>query len=342
MQKKCRPPSIALVGLGYWGRNILKTLRCFNLLRLVVYDNDPKRLRDTVVHVPTVETAVSFTAILKDPYIDAICIASPVESHIHQVKASLAAGKHVFVEKPLGRTYKEASSLIGFVRKYHKHVMVGHIYIHHPAILELKRWIASGLLGEIRWIRSTRCSLGPRIRNDVDVLWDYAIHDIYLVPFILNERVCRVRADGRSHLKQPRADWVEFSLEFENSKTVMHGFVSWLNPFKERMLMFVGSKGIAVFDELRHPCLTFYQCGFKPYSGADSWGNDRLRLFDKGKKEFSCKTDQTLSLELQHFIEHLTKRSPPHATLQDGLTTLCLLETLSSSLARNGAWISAL
>lgn len=332
-------PAIAQIGLGYWGQNILKTLASFDLPRIVVFDLDEARLRREPSLSPRIECAPSMESILADPGIAAVCVATPVEQHAKQVRAILRAGKHVFVEKPLARSFREAAPLVAEARRSGRHTMVGHIYLHHPALVELRRWISSGRLGEIYWLRTTRCSLGPRVRDDVDVLWDYAIHDAYLAPFLMGREVTRVRADGRSSLKPPRADWVEFSLEFRGSKAVMHGFVSWLNPVKERNLMVVGSRGIAVFDESKDPCLTLHRCGFARHRGRDTWGNMDLRLFDEGQETFSCPGAQTLRLELAHFITHLNRRTAPRASVSDGLTTLRLLETLSRSLAKNGAWL---
>jgi len=335
-----RNRSVALLGLGYWGQNILRTLGQLQLKRLVVCDEAPHRLSQALEVVPHAKGVRHLDEILDDPEIDAVCVATPVEFHVQHAKAILRAGKHVFIEKPLSYSAKSARIIGDAARKARKRVMVGHIYLHHPAILQLRQWIASGKLGKIQWIRSTRCSLGPRVRHDVDVLWDYAIHDIYLIPFLMGKAASRVRADGRPCLKPPRADWVEFSMEFHGSRAVMHGFVSWLNPFKERTLMVVGSKGIAVFDELKQPCLTFYRCGYAPHKGMDRWGNLGLRLFDDGREELSLDCQQSLSRELAHFLSHLETKAPPHASFADGLTTIRLLEKLSSSLAKKGRWVS--
>lgn len=336
-----QPRGVGLIGLGYWGRNLLKTLAGLRPGRLAVCEADPARLASAGELAPSAVRYRHFDEMLRDPGIEAVCVATPVESHAAHAVAALLAGKHVFIEKPLCRTARDAARIAAASRKVRRRVMVGHIYLHHPAILRLRDWIASGRLGEVLWMRSTRCSLGPRVRNDVDVLWDYAIHDVYLAPFLAGRPVSRVRADGRPHLTRGRADWVELSMEFRGSKAVMHVFVTWLNPFKERSLMVVGSKGIAVFDELRKPCLSFHRCGYAPMKGMDRWGNVNLRLFDDGKEEFDLDSTRTLSAELAHFLACLDGREAPRASLKDGLKTLRNMGLLSASLAAQGKWVNA-
>jgi UDP-2-acetamido-3-amino-2,3-dideoxy-glucuronate N-acetyltransferase len=333
-----KKPVIAQVGLGYWGRNILKTLAQLDLLELYICDSDAERRKEGQSIAPRAKLCSDFSDVLKNPSIDAVVLATPVEHHGKQAIAALKAGKHVFVEKPVCSSLKEAKLVQKAARESGKHVMVGHIYIHHPAILELRNWIKSGKLGDLCWLRSTRCSLGPRVRTDVDVLWDYAIHDVYLFPFLVGEPVKRVRAEGRAFLSKTRVDWINFALEFPRN-IVMTGYVTWLNPFKERTLMVVGSKGIAVFDELKSSNLVFYRCGYKPSKGMDKWGNIDLELFDEGKEEYQFDSSQSLKLELQHFIENFGTKNPPRATLEEGLTTLNLLEKLSDSNQKAGRWI---
>jgi UDP-2-acetamido-3-amino-2,3-dideoxy-glucuronate N-acetyltransferase len=338
-QKKSTLPSVALVGLGYWGRNILKTLASLEPKELVIFDEDPSRLNQAKGLTPLARAVDSMDAILQDSSIEAVCIATPVELHAKHVITCLKHGKTVFVEKPLCGSTKEALLISKASKRYKKDVMVGHIYVHHPAITMMKDWIQKKKLGDLHWIRSTRCSLGPRVREDVDVLWDYAIHDVYLIPFLLDRSISRVRVDGRPCLKSARADWVEFSMEFQKTACVMHGFVSWLNPFKERNLMVVGSKGIAVFDELKSPCLTFYRCGYRKASGIDKWGNVDLELFDEGKEEWDLDSSATLRSELHHFLTSI-RSGHPRASLEDGIRTLDVLEKMSKSLKKEGCWVT--
>jgi UDP-2-acetamido-3-amino-2,3-dideoxy-glucuronate N-acetyltransferase len=329
---------IAQVGFGYWGRNILNALNQLKPDRLYLCDSDPAQRARARDIAPNAIECDSFEKILVNPDIEAVVLATPVEMHAGQTIAALKAGKHVFVEKPLCASTKEAGRIVQAARDAKRHVMVGHIYMHHPGVIELRNWIRAGKLGKIHWIRSTRCSLGPRVRTDVDVLWDYAIHDVYLIPFLMESPVIRVRADGRGVLQPERMDWVSFNLEFPKN-VLMQGFVTWLNPYKERSLMVVGELGIAVFDELKPHALTFHKCGYHRVQGRDKWGNVDLELFDDGKEDHAFDSSTTLRRELEHFLAHLDSNKGPRASLEDGLTTLDLLEKLSHSAREGGRWL---
>jgi len=254
--------NVAVVGAGYWGPNLV---RVFNnnpqVTAVTVCDSDRSRLEHMKSLYPDVSLQEDLDTVLADKSIEAVVLALPTQLHYEATKKALAAGKHVFVEKPLARTVAEAEELCTQAEEAGKVLMVGHTFLYNSAVRKVKGYIDSGDLGEIYYIYGQRLNLGI-VRSDVDALWNLAPHDVSILLYWLGaglpeEVVC----NGSSHL-QPGIDDVSFMiLRFANG-VLGHLHVSWLDPNKVRRMTVVGSKKMVVYDDVT--------------------AEARVQLFDKG------------------------------------------------------------
>lgn len=183
-------------------------------------------------------------------------VATPAVTHYEIVKQSLLAGKDVFVEKPLAITVKQGEELVKLAEKGNRILMVGHILQYHPAIIKLKELISSGELGKIQYIYSNRLNIG-KLRTEENILWSFAPHDISAILMLLEEEPIKVTASGGNYLSNDIYDITVTILEFKNG-IKGHIFVSWLHPYKEQKLIVVGSKAMAVFDDVSNEKLFLY------------------------------------------------------------------------------------
>jgi UDP-2-acetamido-3-amino-2,3-dideoxy-glucuronate N-acetyltransferase len=238
---------IGLIGLGYWGKNILRNLYDLGVIHTAC-DSDPRVIAERRVAFPDVRYCASPDEIMNNPEINAIAIATPAVTHYALVKQSLMAGKDVFVEKPLSLTVKEGEELVGFSKEKERVLMVGHILQYHPAVIRLKELISSGEIGKIQYIYSNRLNIG-KLRTEENILWSFAPHDISVILMLIEEEPVKVSAFGGDYLNTMIYDTTLTTLEFRNG-VKGHIFVSWLHPYKEQKLIVVGSKAMAVFDDV--------------------------------------------------------------------------------------------
>ncbi|MBI4389714.1 MAG: Gfo/Idh/MocA family oxidoreductase [Nitrospinae bacterium] len=238
--------NLALIGAGYWGKNLARNFYQLNALKIVC-DPSQEVLASKRQKYPDVETSVSFSDTLLCPDIDAVVIATPAVMHYSMVKESLLAGKHVFVEKPLAMTEKEGAELVALAREKGKTLFVGHILQYHPAIGALKDMLRKGELGKIHYIYSNRLNLG-KIRREENILWSFAPHDISVILSLVNEEPSSVKVVGSNILHPHIADTTLTHLQFPCG-VAAHIFVSWLHPFKEQKLVVVGDRKMVVFDD---------------------------------------------------------------------------------------------
>jgi len=242
--------SIAQIGVGYWGPNLLRNLmnnpRCE--VRMVV-DPSSERLKFVKRLYPDVITSNNVESIFDDSSIDAVLIATPVESHFDLSMKCLEMEKHILVEKPMARTVKEVES-IGILSKDKNRVaMVGHTFLYNAAVRYVKKYIDSGELGDVRYIYSQRLNLG-RIRSDVDALWNLAPHDISIVQYWLNDmQPLSVEKRGVDYVQKGINDVVFMNLIYPN-KVMVNIHVSWLDPHKIRKMTVVGSNKMIEYDDI--------------------------------------------------------------------------------------------
>ena len=246
---------IAVVGCGQWGKNLVRNLAELSALRLAC-DVEPTRLASLRERFQDIKLTTSFSEVLKDDGISGIVIATPASSHYALAKEALLAGKDVFVEKPLAMKVSQGKDLVELANKNSRILMVGHLLRYHPAVVKLKALIDEGKLGRLYYMYSNRLNLG-RFRIEENILWSFAPHDISAVLYLLGESPIQVSAHGGSYLNHGIPDVTVTTMEFR-SGVKGHIFVSWLHPYKEQKLIVVGSKGMAVFDDLSDDKLFVY------------------------------------------------------------------------------------
>ena len=215
--------NIGFIGYGYWGPNVLRNLYQNPRAQvLIACDSSPQQNALLHEHYPTVEITANHEDVFNNPNIDAVCITTPAATHYALVKQALEAGKHVFVEKPMCSTVAEADTLISCAEQHDRILMVGHVYKYNKAVDIIKEVIDQGELGKIHYVRAIRTSLGPRIRADVNVVWDYAIHDLYIAMYLFGGRPERVRASGKSCLRSGIEDVVVIKTAGSKSKNKIY------------------------------------------------------------------------------------------------------------------------
>lgn len=333
-----RKLKVGIIGCGYWGRNVIKTFYESDRCQLIaVCDTKKENLQSTLTSYPCLRGFYSYEEMLeKAKEIDALAIVVNTDLHFEFAKRALEAGIHVYVEKPLAKTSDEARELTEIANRKNLILLVGHVFCYNPAIRKLKEVIHKGEIGEIRFINSTRTSLGPRVRSDVNILWDYAIHDLYLFPFILGEKPIKVNAIGKSHLQKNEGieDWVSLSIDFQNG-CATHSFVSWYYPCKIRNMIVVGSRKMIEYDDLASNKLVLHDKGYAPIKGFDSLGNKDLELYDRGSSCINVESAPALREEVDHFLRCILRKGKPLTSGEEAQITLKLIEAMQVSLKNN-------
>ncbi len=317
---------ISVIGAGHWGKNLV---RCFFQLQVlsIICDKNPKIIKNYTKQYPGIKTTIHPEEVFRDKDITGVVIASPAIFHYQLAKESLMNDKHVFVEKPLSLTVKEGKELVDLAKKKKRILMVGHILQYHNALIKLKELIKTGELGKIQYIYSNRLNIG-KIRNEENILWSFAPHDISVILMLLNEFPESVYSTGGNYLQHNIADVTLTTMNFP-SGVKSHIFVSWLHPFKEQKLVVVGDKKMAVFDDVSKEKLFLY-----PHT--IEWV-DRVPVASKADVEIvPFDMEEPLKAECEHFLESIEKGLTPKTDGYEGLQVLQILESSQESLNNYG------
>ncbi|HZS12564.1 MAG TPA: Gfo/Idh/MocA family oxidoreductase [Nitrospirales bacterium] len=321
-------PRMAVIGAGYWGRNLVRNFSELGALAIVC-DADAERLRALGEQYPNSRMVARYEDVMRDDSVRAVAIATPAEAHGRLVREALESGKDVLVEKPLCLSRDEAEDLVAMAREKQRVLMVGHLLWYHPAILKLKELIDSGDLGRIRYIYSNRLNLG-RIRREENILWSFAPHDVSVILGLLRETPEAVVARGGNYLHERIADITVTLLSFP-SGVKAHIFVSWLHPFKEQKLIVVGDRKMAVFDDLeKKDKLLLY-----PHS--IQW-KDQIPVANRAEAQpVELRVDEPLRAECAHFLDCVLTRRQPRTDGAEGLRVLTVLQRCQASLEQPAA-----
>lgn len=325
---KEREPSIAVVGCGYWGKNLVRNFHQLGALSLVC-DSTPQGRKLAGGIAPDVEIVDDFGQLLKSP-IDALVIATPAETHYGLAQQAILAGKDVFVEKPLALTYPEGAQLVRDAEKQKQILMVGHVLEYHPAIVRLSQLVQSGTLGKIQYIYSNRLSLG-KVRREENILWSFAPHDIAVILRLMGSLPFQVVACGGSYLQPNIADVTVTQLLFDNGVRA-HIHVSWLHPFKEQRLVVIGSERMASFDDVSKKLVLYDQ-------HVSVTNGDSAPVRGPGE-QIEFPSDEPLRLECQSFLSAIRTRKAPFTDGVSGLRVLKVLQAAQRSLVTNGEPVS--
>lgn len=318
------PAKIAVVGSGYWGKNLVRNFHELGALKCVC-DTREEVLQAAQINF-NVETTDNFEMLLQDRDLQGVVIAAPAAQHFHLARRALLAGKDVFVEKPLALRACEGRELAELASSRRRILMVGHILEYHPAVLELKRLIVAGELGRIQYIYSSRLNLG-KLRTEENILWSFAPHDISAILFLLDEIPVRVCTNGGSYVNSLIPDTTLTTCEFKSGVNA-HFFVSWLHPFKEQKLTIVGSGKMAVFNDQED------ERKLVLYSHRIDW-LDRVPVAHKDPGcAISLTKEEPLRRECQHFLECIRTRQTPRTGGESGVRVLKVLEACERSLRR--------
>ena len=244
-----KPIKIGVVGCGYWGPNLVRNFRSLPDCHLkMMCDTSEDRLEHLKSLYPEVQRATDYGLMLNGVGLDAVVIATAVKSHYPMAKASLLAGKHTFIEKPMAGSSGECEELMDIARKKGLVLMTGHTFLYSPVVRKIKEIMEKGDIGDIRYICARRLNLGL-FQKDINVAWDLAPHDISIVLSIMGEQPTEVNCRGSAHITPGIEDVTTMCLTFPKQRTaIIHN--SWLDPRKVREMTIVGSKRMIVYDDV--------------------------------------------------------------------------------------------
>ena len=294
---------VAVVGLGYWGPNLVRNLYELPEADVVaVCDADQERIESLARRYPAIRSTTSFGDILKDPLVDAVAIATPVSTHAELCAAALEAGKHVFVEKPLAATSDEGLALIGLAEERDLILMPGHTFLYSPPVDTIRTLIANGELGDIYFISTSRVNLGLH-QADVSVAWDLGPHDFSILRYWLDETPEHVTALSRGCVIPHIPDVAFINLEFP-SGTIAHVELSWLAPSKLRRTTIVGSEKMVVYDDTSNEPVRVFDSGVN-LPNPETFGEYRLTYRTGDIVSPRVAASEPLYLELADFCKAL-------------------------------------
>jgi predicted dehydrogenase len=326
---------IGQIGLGAWGRNLLRNFHGLSGCEVKsACDLDSQTLKRSASSYPGVKFSSKPEEVLEDPEIEAVVIATPPDSHYRFAREALLSGKDVLVEKPFVLDIAEAEELIELAERGGRVLMVGHIMEYHPASLRLKEYLDRGELGRVYYLYASRVNLG-KVRETENALWSFAPHDLSLMMFLLGKAPLSVSATG-AHYLQPGIEDVAFiSLTFED-QIMAHVHVSWLDPHKSRTLTIVGSKKMAVFDDVASgEKIWLYDKGVQSQLDYNTYG-EYLSLRTGDIVIPKIENIEPLKAECEHFLECVRERKKPRSDGHDGLRVLKVLDAAQRSLKQGG------
>lgn len=321
--------SVAVVGAGYWGINLVRNFRELGVLDFVHEPGEAAadRVRKTF---PDVTVRTGDLDLSRDNSIKGVVISTPAALHAQVARQALDAGKDVFVEKPLALKHSEGAELVELAKKKNLRLMVGHLLQYHPGVVKLKDLVKSGEIGQLEYIYSNRLNLG-KIRTEENALWSFAPHDISVMLWLAESMPIQVNAVGGSYLQPNVADTTISTFVFDNGVRA-HIYVSWLHPFKEQRMVVVGSKKMISFDD-RAPKgrkLLIYDKKVSMVNG---------QFVAEKPEGFPVPFDEEtepLRAECQHFLDCIQTRQTPRTDGEEGLRVLKVLQSCQRSLQMNG------
>jgi len=330
--------NIAVVGAGAWGKNHIRVFSEMPHVQLkYICDSDPAKLSSMQKTYPQTKLVENLKPILLDPEVKGVVIASSALSHYPLSKEILLAGKDVLVEKPMALKSEEAEEILKIAGKRERILMVGHLLIYHPVVDRLKGMMTSKELGKIYYIYTQRVNLGV-IRQDENALLSFAPHDLSVILHLLDEEPIMVSAHGESYIQSEIEDVVFLTLQFSDGK-MAHIHLSWLDPHKLRKVTIVGSKKMAVFDDMEvSEKLKIYDKGVGSTSYSTYGEYLSLRFGDITIP--SIKMVEPLRAEAEHFVQCIESRKEPKTGGRDGLKVVQILMAAQKSLKEKGVPIA--
>jgi predicted dehydrogenase len=328
--------NIGVIGYGYWGPNLVRNFAETPGARIAgVADLDPKKLELVNRRYPGVKTTQHYRELLNDSDIDAIAIATPVNSHFELGMAALKAGKHLWLEKPMTETSLQAEKLVEEAARRKLVLLVDHTFIYTGAVRKMGELIHSGDMGTVYYYDSTRVNLGL-FQRDVSVISDLAVHDFAILDYLLHDHPVAVSASGTNHFPGTPENLAFITLFYE-SGMIAHTNVSWLAPVKVRQILVGGSKKMIAYDDLEP------SEKIKVYDKGVSFTDDperiqELRVGYRTGDMWAPKlaTIEALRMEAEQFVDCIENSNRPETDGQMGLRVVELIEAATSSMRGKG------
>jgi predicted dehydrogenase len=327
---------VGVIGCGYWGPKLARNFHDLPGTSLqAISDMRQDRLTEMKQLYPEAHTTHNHRDLLVDG-IDAVAIATPVHTHYALAKEALLAGKHVFVEKPLASSSREAMELVEIASQKNLTLMVGHTFVYNPAVEAVREIVLSGQMGNIYYLNSTRANLGL-LQPDINVMWDLAPHDISLLSFVLNSQPYSVSARGATYVNKYRNlhEVVYLNILFEGG--IMANLrLSWLDPVKQRCLTVVGSQKMLLYDDIAENKVTIFDKGVDVYPYSVTEEQFRASYRHGEETIYPIIWREPLLVECEHFADCIRYQKTPRSNGQQGVNVIKVLETAQRSLLNGG------
>jgi predicted dehydrogenase len=331
------PVTVGVFGCGYWGPLLVRNFRGLPDCRLkAVCDPNTERLRHISTLYPDIEGMTQPLQFLNDSTLDAVVIATPVKHHYSLAKASLLAGKHTFIEKPMASSSAECEELIEIADRNGLILMLDHTFLYSSPVQKIAQIVQAGDLGEIRYINCRRLNLGL-FQKDINVAWDLAPHDISIILHILDEFPTTINCQGNAHITPGVEDVTNMSLSFSRKRfaTIQS---SWLEPRKIREMTIVGTRRMIVYDDLRtREKIRIYDARVERPPHYDTFAEFQYSYHYGDSYIPHLHQEEPLKSACQHFIDCIKTNSQPLTDGRRGLEMIRILEAASASLKINGA-----
>lgn len=329
--------NVGIIGCGYWGPNLVRNfINNPHCSHIIVADLRIERLNFIKEKYPELIVTTDAVEVITNPDIDAVVIATPVNTHKDLALESIRNGKHVFIEKPLADNLKSADEILEYANIYNRILSVGHIFQFAPAVTAIKQEIQNNLLGQIFHFSSQRINLGPP-GTTVDVVWDLGPHDLSILLYLYDESPSYVYAFGNSYWWNGIIDNAEIFLKFPSNRTA-HIHLSWLSSKKIRKTFIFGDKGNLEYDETLNPekRVVFYDRGIDNRI-IQKDGEIKNLQYGMGEiKNISLPAGEPLALEIDSFIDSIINNYQPINNGKIGREVVSILEEISNSIKVNG------
>jgi predicted dehydrogenase len=326
---------VALVGLGYWGNNLLRTFAKTPRARVTdLCDVDGEQLARFADRHPGARGTSDYAALLARDDVDAVVLATPPSRHHPMALAALRAGKHVWVEKPLALSAAEGRELVAVAQQARRVLFVDETFLYDPLVRETKRLIDEGALGDLCHLSFERLGMG-RIRRDSNVWWNSAPHDLSILFYLVPRRVLQVRLHEHSYLQPAIPDMAVCDLELEGGISA-HIYLSWLHPEKTAKVTVIGSERMLTYEgrfEKRGITLYDYSIDLANANGGRTGGAPIIPVSHFAARRLEVPAAvEPLALAAEHFLESILAGTEP---LTSGARSLQVVEVLEA--AEHGA-----
>lgn len=337
-----KPTRVGVIGCGYWGPNLIRNFNALAGCHLrAVFDKSLEQLDRMKRLYPDVEIVTELDQLLSPDFVDAVIVATPVKHHYALAKASLLAGKHTFIEKPMASSVAECGELVEIADRKGLILMVGHTFLYSAAVRKIREIVRSGDIGDIRYINARRLNLGL-FQKDINVAWDLAPHDISIILHVLGESPRHVNCQGNAHVTPGIEDVTNISLGFGDPLLGNERFAtiqsSWLEPRKVREMTIVGTRRMIVYDDLpASEKIRIYDVRVDRPPHYDSFAEFHYSYHYGDSYIPHIQQEEPLKTECQHFLDCIETGAEPLTSGRNGTDLVRILEASSASLKAGGA-----